>query len=160
MLRNHNVQPSKKANGYPFNVISDGPNWTRAFHHILFLTLQSKNKNQKNLSANFPRRPFLSALFIPLPYSTPLHIQALDISLQPVDTREKNQGRKHVVWQNDKSSSRLTRKMVEISFPSFWKTGGDPAAATPSTISCPGAVLMDGFYCGERLLSMGARVGD
>lgn len=101
-------------------------------------SIEKKNR-EKNLSAHFPRRPFLSALFIPSPFSTPLHIQALDISPQPVDTREKNQRRKHVVWQNDKSSSRLVGKTVEISFPSLKEDwGGDPAAATPSTISCPG----------------------
>lgn len=77
-IRIHNVQPSKKANGYPFNSFSDGPNWTRAFHHILFLNPSTqKKKNEKNLSAHFPGRPFFPLSYFRLPFSTPLHMLAL-----------------------------------------------------------------------------------
>lgn len=69
MLRNHNVQSSKKANGDPFNNFSDLPNWTRAFHHILFSTLQPKKKKTE-------KKPFCALSqttfsFRP-PYSVPL----------------------------------------------------------------------------------------
>ena len=98
-----------------------------------------KKNRKKTFLRTFPDALFFQPSLFSPPFSTPLHIQALDIALQPVDTKEKNQRRKHVVWQNDKSSSRLVGKTVEISFPSLVEDwGGDPAAATPSTISCPG----------------------
>lgn len=93
MIRKHIVQPSKKANGYHFNSFSDGPNWTRAFYHILFLNPSAKKTEKKPFCA-LSQTPFLSALFysIPLLYS-PTYPGSLYISLRSVDTREKSRRR-------------------------------------------------------------------
>lgn len=132
-IRIHNVQPSRKANGYPFNSFSDGPNWTRAFHHILFLNPSTRKKKRKNLSAYFPGRPFFPLSFIQLPvlYS-PTYPGPLYISLRFVDTREKNRGRKNVLFGRMIIVIKKLRERwwKSVSLPPWW--GGDPAAATPS----------------------------
>lgn len=73
----------KKANGYSFNSFSDGPNWTRAFHHTLFLNPSIEKKNKKKPFCALSRAPFLSALFYSVPvlysptYPGPLFFSAV-----------------------------------------------------------------------------------
>lgn len=123
----------QKSKGLSFQFFSDGPNWTRAFHHNLFSNPSARKKNKKKPFCALSQTFFLSALFsFRFPFSTPLHILALVYFLAVRRSKGEESGtEKRLFGRRIVVIKKFMGKMVEISFPSTM-VGRDPAAAIPS----------------------------
>lgn len=157
-IRIHNVQPSRKANGYPFNSFSDGPNWTRAFHHILFLNPSTRKKKRKKPFCALSRTPFLSALFYYvsrslIPYTSwPLvYFSAVcRYKGEESGTEKILFGRMIIVIKKLRE-----RWWKSVSLPPWW--GGIPLLLSYRNFLPWGRSDWMAFFCGERLIWVRAR---